>query len=486
MKYKSTRGLNEEVTASQAILNGLAADGGLYIPTQIPRYEITNQRFLNNTYQELAFDIMKPFLEDFSEKELKSCIVQAYDEKFTNELIAPIKKIGSDYYLELFHGPTLAFKDMALSILPYLMTTSLKKQKIKEDVVILTATSGDTGKAAMEGFSDVTHTKIIVFYPKEGVSAIQERQMLTQKGENTFVVGINGNFDEAQTAVKEMFNDKELNQLLANNKLRFSSANSINIGRLVPQIVYYFYAYQQLVLSKEITLGDKINVSVPTGNFGNILAAYYAKKMGLPIETLICASNKNNVLTEFFKTGTYDKNRDFFVTNSPSMDILISSNLERLLATITKGNTQRLNRFMSDLDVQGSYSLEQDEQKELLEFYSGFATESEIETVVKAVFEADKYVIDPHTAVAKKVAEDHQKETNTPLKTVIVSTASPYKFPAVFLGEQVDTDEVEKLHELTGLEIPKSVLELVDLPILHDRVVNVSDMKQSVVSILSL
>lgn len=485
MKYISTRGLKEDVSASEAILNGLAPDGGLYIPTQIPYYDIKNKRFLNNTYQELAFDIMAPFLADFTEIELKSCIAQAYDEKFTNELIAPVKKVGKDYYLELFHGPTLAFKDMALSILPYLMTTSLKKQKVKEDIVILTATSGDTGKAAMAGFADVPRTKIIVFYPKEGVSEIQERQMLTQEGDNTFVVGIDGNFDQAQTAVKQMFNDSELKNQLKKNKKQFSSANSINIGRLVPQIVYYFYAYQQLVLSKEIELGEMINVSVPTGNFGNILAGYYAKEMGLPINQLICASNKNNVLTEFFKTGRYDKNREFYVTNSPSMDILISSNLERLLALITENNPHRLNEMMTDLGSKGEYLLAVEEKQQLKDFYSGFATEEEITLIIKQVFETENYVIDPHTAVAKKVADDYLKSNTSDLKTVIVSTASPYKFPAVFLGEEGLANEVEKLSELTGLAIPDSMVELATLPLRHDCVVAVSEMKNTVLSLLN-
>ena len=328
--YKSTRG-GEGVTASQAILKGLADDGGLFVPSQIPVLDVPVEELAKMTYQEVAYQVMKLYLTDFTEEELKSCIDKAYDSKFDAEEIAPMVYADGAYYLELFHGATIAFKDMALSILPHLMTTSARKNHVDHEIVILTATSGDTGKAAMAGFADVEGTRIIVFYPKDGVSPVQEKQMVTQKGKNTFVVGIHGNFDDAQTGVKKMFNDKELAAVLDKNGYQFSSANSINIGRLVPQIVYYVYAYAMLVHNEEIQNGEKINVVVPTGNFGNILAAYYAKNMGLPIDRLICASNENKVLYDFFSTGTYDRNRDFVLTSSPSMDILISSNLERLI-----------------------------------------------------------------------------------------------------------------------------------------------------------
>ena len=331
LMYTSTRNASEKVTASQAILKGLSDDGGLFVPTEIPALDKTIEELSEMTYQQAAYEVMKKFLTDFSEEELKHCINAAYDSKFDAEEIAPLVQADGAYYLELFHGSTIAFKDMALSILPHLLTTAAKKNQVKNEIVILTATSGDTGKAAMAGFADVKGTKIIVFYPKNGVSPIQEKQMLTQKGENTFVVGIHGNFDQAQTGVKQMFGDKALAAELDAAGYQFSSANSINIGRLVPQIVYYVYAYAKLYANGVIAKDEKINVVVPTGNFGNILAAFYAKNMGLPIAKLICASNENKVLYDFFTTGTYDRNREFMLTSSPSMDILISSNLERLI-----------------------------------------------------------------------------------------------------------------------------------------------------------
>ena len=341
--YRSTRSKNETVKASQAILKGLADDGGLFVPESVPRLDKTLEELSNMTYQETAYEVMKLFLTDFTEEELKDCINKAYDSKFDTEVIAPLVEADGAYYLELFHGATIAFKDMALSILPHLLITSARKNHVKNDIVILTATSGDTGKAALAGFADVEGTKIIVFYPKNGVSPIQEKQMVTQKGDNTFVVGIKGNFDQAQTGVKQMFNDKELAAQMDAAGYQFSSANSINIGRLVPQVVYYVYAYAKLYANGVIAKDELVNVVVPTGNFGNILAAFYAKNMGLPIGKLICASNENKVLYDFFSTGTYDKNRDFILTSSPSMDILISSNLERLIYRIA-GNDAKKNR----------------------------------------------------------------------------------------------------------------------------------------------
>lgn len=484
MNYESTRGHQETISASNAILKGLASDGGLFVPTEIPTFSIKETNFLTQTYQELAYAILSLWLTDFTERELKTCIEQAYGNKFSNPLIAPVKKRGSDYFLELFHGPTLAFKDMALSILPYLMTTALKKQSINKEIVILTATSGDTGKAAMEGFSDVTGTKIIVFYPKNGVSAIQEKQMLTQQGDNTYVVGINGNFDDAQTQVKKLFRDGELAKRLEKQNYQFSSANSINIGRLVPQIVYYFYAYQQLVNQKEIFLGEEINFSVPTGNFGNILAGYYAKKMGLPIKMLICASNKNNVLTEFLQTGAYNKNRDFFVTNSPSMDILVSSNLERLLYDVVNKNSQRLKELMTALETKGSYQLSSEEIARLKDFVAGFASEEEIGECVRDFFDAHNYVLDPHTAVAKKVSDEYKNEY--PEKTVIVSTASPYKFPDILVTNQVSEDAITQLHQLTGLEIPESIKSLNNLENRKEVIVEIEGISDVVKELLAL
>lgn len=332
--YQSTRSAATKVTASQAILKGLADDGGLFVPDQIPQLDVSLDQIAKMSYQETAYEVMKLFLTDFTEDELKSCINRAYDDKFDTKEIAPLVEKAGAYYLELFHGATIAFKDMALSILPHLLTTSAKKNHITNEIVILTATSGDTGKAALAGFADVEGTSIIVFYPKNGVSKIQERQMVTQKGANTKVVGITGNFDDAQSGVKAMFNNKELAAAMDAKGYQFSSANSINIGRLVPQVVYYVYAYTRLLGAGTVAEGEPVNFVVPTGNFGNILAAFYAKNMGIPVGKLICASNENKVLYDFFDTGVYDRNREFVLTSSPSMDILISSNLERLIYRI--------------------------------------------------------------------------------------------------------------------------------------------------------
>ena len=426
--YKSTRGNGETVTASQAILKGLSDDGGLFVPTSIPALDVPMEKLAAMSYQEVAYEVMSRFLTDFTEDELKNCIANAYDAKFDTEEIAPLTKADGVYYLELFHGATIAFKDMALSILPHLMTTAAKKNGVKNEIVILTATSGDTGKAAMAGFADVPGTRIIVFYPKNGVSPIQEKQMVTQKGKNTYVVAIHGNFDDAQTGVKKMFNDKELGKELADKGFQFSSANSINIGRLVPQVVYYVYAYANLVKNGEIADGEKINVTVPTGNFGNILAAFYAKQMGLPIAKLICASNENKVLFDFFRTGVYDRNRDFILTTSPSMDILISSNLERLIYRIA-GNSEAADReLMQDLAKDGKYEITDAMKKELADFYGNYASEQETADAIAKLYSDTGYVIDTHTAVAAAVYGKYREETYDETKTVIASTASPYKF----------------------------------------------------------
>uniref|UniRef100_UPI00036D848C threonine synthase n=1 Tax=Streptococcus sobrinus TaxID=1310 RepID=UPI00036D848C len=371
--YQSTRDAQNQVTASQAILQGLASDGGLFTPLTLPEVDLDFDQLKDASYQEVAKLVLSAFLDDFTEAELDACISQAYDSKFDTPKIAPLVKLGNQYNLELFHGSTIAFKDMALSILPHLLTTSAKKQGVDNKIVILTATSGDTGKAAMAGFADVSGTEIIVFYPKGGVSKIQELQMTTQKGSNTHVVAIEGNFDDAQTDVKRMFNDKELGQKLLAHKMQLSSANSMNIGRLVPQIVYYVYAYAQLVKSGDIENGQKINVTVPTGNFGNILAAYYAKEIGLPIAKLICASNENKVLTDFFATKVYDKKRDFKVTSSPSMDILVSSNLERLIFHLMGNDATKTKALMENLVATGEYKLEALRPEILANFVAGFA-----------------------------------------------------------------------------------------------------------------
>ena len=367
LMYKSTRNNSEKVTASQAILKGLAEDGGLYVPEAIPKLDVPLTELAQMNYQDVAYAVMKQFLTDFTEEELKHCIDSAYDKKFDVPEIAAMRKADGAYFLELFHGSTIAFKDMALSILPYLLTTSAKKNQVKNEIVILTATSGDTGKAALAGFADVPGTKIIVFYPKSGVSPIQEKQMITQRGNNTYVVGIHGNFDDAQTGVKNMFNDKVLEREMDDAGYQFSSANSINIGRLVPQIVYYVYAYSRLVKDHTIQAGEPINVVVPTGNFGNILASYYAKEMGLPIQKFVCASNENKVLFDFFNTGCYDKNREFILTSSPSMDILISSNLERLIYKIAGNDAEKNAEFMKELSSTGKYSMTQTMKEGLAE-----------------------------------------------------------------------------------------------------------------------
>ncbi|MFV0464942.1 MAG: threonine synthase [Lachnospiraceae bacterium] len=492
--YSSTRNPNEKVTASQAILKGLADGGGLYVPDEIPTLDIDIDTLSNMTYKETAYVVMSKFLIDFSEKELTDCIEAAYDEKFDTDEIAPLVNVDGTYYLELFHGSTIAFKDMALSILPYLLITSARKNKVKNDIVILTATSGDTGKAAMAGFADVEGTKIIVFYPKNGVSAIQEKQMLTQKGKNTHVIGIRGNFDEAQTGVKSMFSDSELEGLLQQNNIQFSSANSINIGRLVPQIVYYVYAYAKLYANQEIEKDELINFVVPTGNFGNILAAFYAKSMGLPINKLICASNDNKVLFDFFTTGTYDKERDFILTSSPSMDILISSNLERLIYRIAGNNAMRNDSMMKELSKTGSYTLTATMKEQLTDFYGNYSTEAETADMIRDLFEKTGYIIDTHTAVAAKVYEKYQRDTgDLSTKSVIVSTASPFKFTRCVM-EAIDPDYlnmtdfelVDELSRIGNIDVPNAIEEIRDAKILHDTVCEVNEMEDEVLRYLGI
>jgi len=491
--YKSTRGGETHITASKAILQGLAKDGGLFVPEQFPRLAVSLEKMAAMTYQEIAYEVMKLFLTDYTEAELRLCIEKAYDSKFDTELIAPLVKADGAYYLELFHGSTIAFKDMALSILPYLMTVSAKKNNVENDIVILTATSGDTGKAAMAGFADVEGTKIIVFYPLEGVSAIQEKQMLTQKGNNTYVVGIEGNFDDAQNGVKEIFNDKEMAEKLAAAGYQLSSANSINIGRLVPQIVYYVYAYVKLLQNGEIDQEEKINVVVPTGNFGNILAAYYAKKLGLPIAKLICASNENKVLYDFFKTGIYDRNREFVLTSSPSMDILISSNLERLIYQIAGQNSEMDVNLMNALAAEGRYEITTDMKDSLKDFYGGYASEEENFAGICKLYEDTGYIIDTHTGIASAVYDRYTKQTGDKTKAVIVSTASPYKFGRDVLkalGRKVDqTDDfvlVDELCKISGVPVPKAVEEIRSAPLLHDIKCDRKSMKTTVEKILNI
>lgn len=491
--YSSTRNGEEKVTASKAILKGLADDGGLFVPESIPKLDVTIEELAKMSYQETAYAVMKLFFTDFTEEELKNCINKAYDSKFDTEEIAPLVEADGAYYLELFHGATIAFKDMALSILPHLLTTAAKKNQVNNEIVILTATSGDTGKAALAGFADVEGTKIVVFYPKDGVSPIQKQQMVTQKGDNTYVVGINGNFDQAQTGVKKMFSDKELAKELDAAGYQFSSANSINIGRFIPQITYYVYAYAKLYANGKIAKDEKINIVVPTGNFGNILAAYYAKQMGLPVHKLICASNDNKVLYDFFRTGTYDRKRDFILTTSPSMDILISSNLERLIYRIAGGDAKKCAELMQSLTAGGEYTITEDMKAQLADFYGNYCTEDETAKTIAEIFKDSHYVIDTHTAVAAGVYDKYVKDTNDTTPTVIASTASPYKFTrSVMEALGADTDGkddfalADELSALSGVKLPQAVETIRTAPVLHNRVVDAPDMPKAVKDILGI
>ena len=490
--YQSTRDANNTVTASQAILQGLATDGGLFTPISYPQLELDFTKLKDASYQEVAKLILSAFLDDFTDQELDDCINNAYDSKFDTPEIAPLVKLNGQYNLELFHGSTIAFKDMALSILPHLMTTAAKKHGLKNKIVILTATSGDTGKAAMAGFADVPGTEIIVFYPKDGVSKVQELQMTTQTGDNTHVVAIEGNFDDAQTNVKRMFNDAALRERLAAHKLQFSSANSMNIGRLVPQIVYYVYAYAQLVKTGQIQAGEAVNFAVPTGNFGNILAAYYAKQIGLPVGKLICASNENNVLTDFFKTHVYDKMRSFKVTSSPSMDILVSSNLERLIFHLLGNSAEKTADLMKSLNQHGQYELTDFDPAILELFAAEYATEVETAAEIKRVHEASDYIEDPHTAVASAVYQKYRTATGDETTTVIASTASPYKFPVVAVEAVTgqtglsDFEALAKLHELSGVAVPPAVDGLENAQVRHKTTVAADQMQAAVESYLGL
>ncbi len=491
--YKSTRNADKTVTASQAILKGLAEDGGLFVPTQLPKLDVTMDELKGMSYQETAYAVMKQFLTDFTEEELKHCINSAYDSKFDTEVIAPLVKVGDTYHLELFHGATIAFKDMALSILPHLLTTAAKKNNVTKDIVILTATSGDTGKAALAGFADVPGTKIIVFYPKNGVSKVQELQMVTQKGDNTSVVAIHGNFDNAQSGVKALFEDKELEKELADAGYQFSSANSINIGRLVPQVVYYVYAYAKLLENEEIEAGEEINVTVPTGNFGNILAAYYAKQMGVPIAKLICASNENKVLFDFFKTGKYDRNREFVLTSSPSMDILISSNLERLIYTIAGQDAEKNSQLMEALKKDGVYEITPEMKEKLSDFEGGYATEEETKETIGATYKSTGYVMDTHTAVAAHVSRAYRDASGDQKKMLVASTASPYKFARsvmTAIDEKYDAMEefalIDELEKVSGVAVPNAIEEIRNAQILHTRECDVDKMKETVKAILGV
>ena len=485
--YKSTRSKEGTLKASEAILKGLADDGGLFVPLEIPKLDVSVEELSKMTYQQVAYEVMKLYFTDFTEEELKYCINNAYDSKFDTEEIAPLAEVQGTYYLELFHGKTIAFKDMALSILPYLLTTSAKKNNVKNEIVILTATSGDTGKAAMAGFADVPGTRIIVFYPDGGVSPIQEKQMVTQKGDNTYVVAIKGNFDQAQSGVKAIFGDKELAAEMDKRGYQFSSANSINIGRLVPQVAYYVYAYAKLYAEGKLAKDQKMNVVVPTGNFGNILAAYYAKNMGLPIAKLICASNENKVLFDFFKTGEYDKNREFILTTSPSMDILISSNLERLIYKIAGNDADKNNELMNSLKVNGKYDINDDMKKQLDDFYGNYASEEETAETIRDTYDKTGYIMDTHTSVAASVYKKYKAETNDDTVTVIASTASPFKFTRSVMvaidpkyDSMGDFELVDELSKIGNVKVPNAIEEIRNAEVRHNNLVEVDGMKDIV------
>jgi threonine synthase len=491
--YKSTRGEAPPVRAAEAVIKGLASDGGLFVPETFPSPDWKPSDLTNLTYQELALRVMQPFLPDFSSAELRECIVKAYDANFDTPQIAPLVSVDCGHFLELYHGPTLAFKDMALTILPHLLLQAAGKLDIDSEIVILTATSGDTGKAALEGFSGADGTRIIVFYPENGVSAVQKRQMVTQRGENTHVIAVRGNFDDCQRGVKAVFGDAGVRASAACRRMLFSSANSINIGRLIPQVVYYFSAYLQLMKKGAVRPGDEVNFAVPTGNFGNILAAWYAKKMGLPVRKLLCAANENKVLADFLTRGVYDKNRPFYVTMSPSMDILVSSNLERLLYEVAGEDGLFTGKLMKQLDTAGRYEVNAQVLASFGSFFGGHATEEETLQAISDVFASSAYLMDPHTAVAWTVWRKYRQQTADNTPAIIVSTASPYKFPGAVLqavsGRYQEGDDIyllRRLSELTGTPVPPAIELLDSLPVLHHTVCRQEEMRSLVVKILGL
>ena len=476
MRYTSTRSA-QVLTSAGAISRGIAADGGLFVPENFPAVSpVLAEELVSLPYAGRAEKILEKYLTDFSAEEIRSCVKNAYTGTFENEEPAPLRKVSDKMYLlELWHGPTCAFKDLALQILPHLLTASVSKTSPGKTIVILVATSGDTGKAALEGFADVKDTRIVVFFPRDGVSDMQKLQMVTQTGKNVAVCGIEGNFDDAQTGVKAIFADRAMREFLAEKNMDFSSANSINFGRLVPQIVYYVSAWCDLLKRGELRKGETFNVCVPTGNFGNILAAWYARRMGVPVGKFLCASNANKVLTDFIRTGVYDKNREFYTTTSPSMDILVSSNLERLLYHLHDGDFNMIASLMDQLKKEGKFvvsprvlaALQQD-------FYGGFATDEEAKKAIGRTFREKKYLCDTHTAVAVDVYEKYVRETGDDRPCVIASTASPFKFaPAVLSAiDECPLPEdgfaaAERLSSLSGMKIPSPLETLRTKKVLH-------------------
>ena len=499
MNYISTRGYDKKYSAAEAIITGLAPDGGLFVPETIP--QITKdeiEEMKNMQFFQISARVLSKYLTDFTEAELLEFAQAAYDEEKWGENPIPLVQLNAyndrEYILELWHGPTCAFKDVALQMLPYLMTASVKKTGLNKKICILTATSGDTGKAALEGFKDLPGTEIIVFYPTGGVSDAQKLQMVTTEGSNTHVIAVNGCFDDAQTGVKKIFGDDAFAAKLDQNGIMLSSANSINWGRLAPQIAYYVYSYVELLRQEKIGKGEEINIVVPTGNFGNILAAWFAKQMGIPVRKLICASNRNKVLCDFFSTGTYDRNREFFKTTSPSMDILISSNLERLLYEVAGGNSAQVIEWMTGLNTEGKYSVDKDTLKSLQHsFVGGFADETGVAKTILDVYDRTDHVIDTHTAVGFNIYGRYHTRSNDETKTVFVSTASPFKFaPAVMdsirgagysNGRSIET-VIKELSDESGLEIPKSIAELGTKEIRHKDVIDKEQMEDKVAEIL--
>lgn len=499
MYYESTRGGLKSISSAEAIKRGIAPDGGLFVPEEKVKLTLESiEQLIDMKYQERAIKILKYFIDDYTELEIEDCVKKAYTpEKFGSEDIAPVFRLNENVYvLELWHGPTCAFKDMALQILPHLLVKAVRKTGESDEIVILVATSGDTGKAALEGFKDVKGTKIIVFFPDNGVSEIQKMQMVTQEGKNVYSIAVDGNFDDAQNGVKSIFTDVDFNAKMGESGYKFSSANSINWGRLVPQIIYYFSAYADIVKNGEIKLGDKINFVVPTGNFGNILAAYYAVEMGLPVNKLVCASNDNNVLTDFINMGVYDRNRDFKKTISPSMDILISSNLERLLFEINGHDPSLIRLWMEKLKNEGIYTIDSDTKRKISKlFWAGFTNENETLKTIECIYSEYNYVVDTHTAVGIDVYDKYVISTGDMTKTVIVSTASPFKFnesvAKSILGEDRITGKsefelLEILSQECSLQIPESLKCLEKKEIKHKGKCSKSEMKANVAKIVGL
>ena len=499
MKYFSSRGISSPVSAAQAITIGIASDGGLFVPETVPQLkpgDLENMKSWN--YGRRAVFILQQYLDDFSLEEIELCVNNAYNNsRFDHEEIAPLVKLEPGLFIqELWHGPTLAFKDMALQILPHLLTASMKITGVTEDIVILVATSGDTGKAALEGFKDVGRTRVIVFYPQEGVSVVQKRQMITQEGNNVYVAAVAGNFDDAQAGVKRIFADSDFAAHLQAEGLKLSSANSINWGRLVPQIIYYISAYIDLLSNEEIKPGEKVNIVVPTGNFGNILAAYYAGKMGLPVNRLICASNANNVLTEFINTGRYDRNREFHKTISPSMDILISSNLERLLYEVTDHDANRVRRWMQELAEQGYYQIDDSTASDIRQiFQADYCSDEDTLDTIRQTWKQYRYLPDTHTAVALNVNEKYRNATGDKSVAIVASTASPFKFgssvaravlsPAMSDGKP-EFELLRLLSSATGIQIPTAIRDLEKLPVIHNILTSAGEMPETIARFLNL